>query len=518
MDITAVRGFLLLMSDGLYEAYGMCTKSMHTVNQDLGLLVQSEMNKCTDLYEVAQRVVQHVKDTFYSMLINEQRSSRMDDITLVIRNLGYSLGSQARPPQPVPRPVPQDIYTAPPSQHNPFDFSQSPHRGYDEFHPQQSMIEPGTAHRPRAYAYHQLPPGHQWHPPEREQFRHMHAPDPNSQLSMRRSGSDPNIPQYLAGMPLPPSSGAMGGGYPPQYANYPQYPPPHPQQPSYYPPTSQNPQYPPSSHVATPSVQPNAYLPSQPHPPTSQAPQYPPSTYKPAAGGQPGTHLSTHPRYYENVEDVRNQIRRRSTGDEGFVAEAMDNMQIGPPPQIPPRAPLDTQVQPVKEPPVLLATNADPQYQTDQSVLPPPTPDQPPATLHQAPNSVPSSPPVATSAAIRPQLSSGTNDEQWMYGEPSGRGDAPPEDNAPTPMQEMPKFPDKTVTAANHESPDGGGGEVVGEENKEVEPENGLHVAVLNMTSEEVSDVSEGEEEEDGMIKPIIKFDKFPADLSWEDI
>lgn len=34
---------------------------------------------------------------------------------------------------------------------------------------------------------------------------------------------------------------------------------------------------------------------------------------------------------------------------------------------------------------------------------------------------------------------------------------------------------------------------------------------------EEVSDM-EGDEEEDGMIKPIIKFDKFPPDLSWEQI
>lgn len=34
---------------------------------------------------------------------------------------------------------------------------------------------------------------------------------------------------------------------------------------------------------------------------------------------------------------------------------------------------------------------------------------------------------------------------------------------------------------------------------------------------EEVSDM-EGEEEEDGMIKPIIKFDKFPPDLSWDQI
>ena len=39
------------------------------------------------------------------------------------------------------------------------------------------------------------------------------------------------------------------------------------------------------------------------------------------------------------------------------------------------------------------------------------------------------------------------------------------------------------------------------------------------MPTDEPDDVSaEEEEEEDGMIKPIIKFDKFPLDLSWDQI
>ena len=44
-------------------------------------------------------------------------------------------------------------------------------------------------------------------------------------------------------------------------------------------------------------------------------------------------------------------------------------------------------------------------------------------------------------------------------------------------------------------------------------------IEVLMPPDYEPDDVSaEEEEEEDGMIKPIIKFDKFPLDLSWDQI
>ena len=44
-------------------------------------------------------------------------------------------------------------------------------------------------------------------------------------------------------------------------------------------------------------------------------------------------------------------------------------------------------------------------------------------------------------------------------------------------------------------------------------------IEVLMPTDEIPEEVSgDEEEEEDGMIKPIIKFDKFPLDLSWDQI
>ena len=40
----------------------------------------------------------------------------------------------------------------------------------------------------------------------------------------------------------------------------------------------------------------------------------------------------------------------------------------------------------------------------------------------------------------------------------------------------------------------------------------------LELEGDRERDVEEEEEEEGGLIKPIIKFDKFPPDLSWDQI
>ena len=71
-------------------------------------------------------------------------------------------------------------------------------------------------------------------------------------------------------------------------------------------------------------------------------------------------------------------------------------------------------------------------------------------------------------------------------------------------------------------------GEGVGQEKEEkIIGESGVgevdlgntEVIELLMPTDEPEDVSgDEEEEEDGMIKPIIKFDKFPLDLSWDEI
>lgn len=64
------------------------------VNDDIAQLVVQEMKKTSDLSIVAQNVVENVKSHFYTACRDGQRSGRLDDITLIVRNFGY--------PTPVP--------------------------------------------------------------------------------------------------------------------------------------------------------------------------------------------------------------------------------------------------------------------------------------------------------------------------------------------------------------------------------------------------------------------------------
>lgn len=147
IDITIIRGFLLLMSDGLYDAYATTTNSMHTVNHDIACLVQRHMDHMHDINEIAQKVIAETVSNFRAMVQRGQKVARMDDITLVIRNLGYPLGQLS------------GIVTAPATLKNPFNFSQSQpqtsqmssnaHYENSRFHQQQSV--PSTAVRSQMY-------------------------------------------------------------------------------------------------------------------------------------------------------------------------------------------------------------------------------------------------------------------------------------------------------------------------------------------------------------------------------
>ena len=64
------------------------------VNEDIAHLVAQEMKKTSDLSVVAQNVVEKVKSLFCTSCRDGRRSGRLDDITLVVRNLGY--------PTPIP--------------------------------------------------------------------------------------------------------------------------------------------------------------------------------------------------------------------------------------------------------------------------------------------------------------------------------------------------------------------------------------------------------------------------------
>ena len=84
-------GFLVLMSDGLYDAYQFCTQRPDFVNRDLGYLIAQEMKQSTDIAAVAQNVVKKVKQLYRSTCKKNGHKGRIDDITLIIRNLHPSM-------------------------------------------------------------------------------------------------------------------------------------------------------------------------------------------------------------------------------------------------------------------------------------------------------------------------------------------------------------------------------------------------------------------------------------------
>ena len=88
------------------------SNSAHTVNHDIALLVQRYMDQTHNIDGIAQRVIAEVSNNFHTVVRQDKRSARLDDITLVIRNLGYPMGQLA------------STVTAPPTLQNPFDFSQ----------------------------------------------------------------------------------------------------------------------------------------------------------------------------------------------------------------------------------------------------------------------------------------------------------------------------------------------------------------------------------------------------------
>lgn len=201
LDITTIRGFLLLMSDGVYDAYSSFSNSLHTVNHDIALLVQRHMDHTRDIQGVAQGVVEEIKTNFHKKLKQERRGARLDDITLVIRNLGYPMGRMVA-----------SNATAPPAMHNPFDFSQSQHKSpakkvvYEnsEFIKQQSVHEPQAYSQP--YSHMLSTPGGYTQPhqplttnaPNQQPNTFVRPPHPvppysPSALSMKKSESDSRI-------------------------------------------------------------------------------------------------------------------------------------------------------------------------------------------------------------------------------------------------------------------------------------------------------------------------------------
>ena len=83
------NGFLLLMSDGLYEAYGTYIESGNPqeVHEGIAALVVEEMNQRGSVSDVAQATVNRVR----ALVRTCPGSPRLDDITLIIRNFNHKL-------------------------------------------------------------------------------------------------------------------------------------------------------------------------------------------------------------------------------------------------------------------------------------------------------------------------------------------------------------------------------------------------------------------------------------------
>ena len=199
LDITTIRGFLLLMSDGVYDAYSSFSNSLHTVNHDIALLVQRHMDHTYDIQGVAQGVVEEIKTNFHKKLKQERRGARLDDITLVIRNLGYPMGRMVA-----------SNATAPPVMHNPFVFTQSAKKVVYE---NSEIIKQQSVHESQAYSQpysHMLstPVGYTQplttNAPNQQPNTFVRPPHPvpsygPSALSMKKSESDSRIRHGMLG-------------------------------------------------------------------------------------------------------------------------------------------------------------------------------------------------------------------------------------------------------------------------------------------------------------------------------
>ncbi len=83
------NSFLLLMSDGLYEAYGVYIDSGNPqeVHEGIASIVMEEMKTKSSIGEVAQATVDRVK-----WLLKSQRPNAvLDDITLIVNNFNNPL-------------------------------------------------------------------------------------------------------------------------------------------------------------------------------------------------------------------------------------------------------------------------------------------------------------------------------------------------------------------------------------------------------------------------------------------
>lgn len=85
------NAFLVLMSDGLYEAYGYCigTQNPPEIHSSLGSLIARVMKEQRVMERVSQTIVDRVKNQYKEMHERARNDGKLDDMTLIIQNLNY---------------------------------------------------------------------------------------------------------------------------------------------------------------------------------------------------------------------------------------------------------------------------------------------------------------------------------------------------------------------------------------------------------------------------------------------
>ena len=108
---------------------------------------------------------------------------------------------------------------------------------------------------------------------------------------------------------------------------------------------------------------------------------------------------------------------------------------------------------------------------------------------------------------------SSEDDDRWMYDSPNEAEDGTPVNPPPGPL--------------GHSTPKGERNENEESRSSQEEPQDkdeedmgtvDVSEKMLLSDASEASEVSDEEENTDGLIRSHVKFDSFPVDLSWEDI
>ena len=97
------RGFLVLMTDGLYSIASKTDRDCSDVNQAVARMVAREMCGSNTMHSVAQSVISKFQESLHSIFMDSQGERHdcriVGDCTLLVHNLGFPLGKSETYPE-----------------------------------------------------------------------------------------------------------------------------------------------------------------------------------------------------------------------------------------------------------------------------------------------------------------------------------------------------------------------------------------------------------------------------------